>query len=254
MNTTFILHLADCSEYTARSAARQFFEELDRLEDLLSRYRESSDVSRINAMQSGETLYISEACHRCLTIAAEMQALTGGLFDVTLGAGIRHYKDAQPGDAPGPRGRVVIDPDQHAVVCLEPGREIDLGGIGKGFALDWLSPIFEEWQISSALLAAGNSTLLARGTRAWPVDLPKVDDPFPLRNQALSVSGTTMQGAHILDPRTGQPARTEFQRLWITAPSAAQADALSTAALLMSAEQVKELPAHFPEAAVIHSQ
>ena len=58
-----------------------------------------------------------------------------------------------------------------AITCEEPGREIDLGGIGKGFALDQLKQLLTEWDADDALLAAGASSLLAFGPSAWPVDL-----------------------------------------------------------------------------------
>jgi thiamine biosynthesis lipoprotein len=246
MNTTFRVFLGECDEYSAQSAARDFFERLDQLEDTLSRYVPTSDVSRINALQAGESLFISEACHQCLLRAAEMHQLTGGLFDITLGAEIQHVKDGADGPPPEARGRLVIDPQTAAVSCESPGRQIDLGGIGKGFALDWLAPVLEEWQIPSALLAAGNSTFLVAGPaeRAWPIRLTGADaggEEFPLRQGALSVSGTTIQGAHIVDPRERPDQKPA--RIWIAADTAARADALSTAALLMTPEELDLLTA-----------
>ena len=69
MNTTFSLRLRGLDEATARGMARECFDQLDFLETQLSRFIEGSDVSRINQMQAGETLYLSETCHQCLLLA-----------------------------------------------------------------------------------------------------------------------------------------------------------------------------------------
>jgi len=238
MHTTFSARLGGCTSQVARDAARAFFEELDRLEDCLSRFREASDVSRINALATGETLWISEACHACLLQASEAYAITGGLFDASLGASIRRFKEAGDGGTEAKRGgetgRLLIDPGRCAVTCVEAGREIDLGGIGKGFALDWLAPILDEWAIPAALLAAGRSTFLARGEKSWPLRAAS-PEPLPLCNRALSVSGDAVQGVHVLHPESGTPSMDPItaHRVWLAHESATLADALSTAALLV---------------------
>lgn len=235
MHSTFSLRLADCAAETAGYAAREFFRELDRLEEQLSRFREDSDISRINVLRPGDTLHISEACHACLLEAAEAHDLTGGLFDITIGASIRHLKEGGTCEAISEKGQLMVDPDQAAVACLEEGCEMDLGGIAKGFALDWLAPLLDEWGIPSALLAAGRSTLLARGSRSWPVGTSAQDDEWLCRS-ALGVSGDAVQGTHVLHPRAKTSCADSpitAHRVWLTHKRAAMADALSTAALLV---------------------
>ena len=118
--------------------------------------------------------------------------------------------------------------------CLEAGREIDLGGIGKGFALDAMRGLLEDWGIKAALLSAGASTQLAFGEHAWPIELigDKEQRRISLQNEALSASGTGIQGSHIIPPG-GNPENLPFERVWVIRNTAALADAWSTALILM---------------------
>ena len=159
MNTTFTIRLLGMDEQSARSLAQLCLERIDQLEGQLSRFLEGSDVSRINALPAGETLYISEPCHECLLLAMQAAAQTHGLFDITLGKRIEHRKEGKDGPMPELEGRLKVHPDVPAVTCEEAGREIDLGGIGKGFALDQLRELLNEWEAGGALITAGASSI-----------------------------------------------------------------------------------------------
>ncbi len=97
---------------------------------------------------------------------------------------------------------------------------VDLGGIGKGLALDRMAELLAEWDVSRYLLRASHSTMLAgqppRDQRGWPVQLgpPSATVPWWLREQAVAASGTAVQGRHIVDPRTGRPA-TQRDQAWV---------------------------------------
>jgi FAD:protein FMN transferase len=95
MKTTFTLRFVGVDEEDAKGVARECFERVDRLEDSLSRYREGGEIWRINHLKKGETLYLSDACHRCLLKAWEAHQATGGLFDITIGSKIQHGKEGQ---------------------------------------------------------------------------------------------------------------------------------------------------------------
>ncbi len=126
------------------------------------------------------------------------------------------------------------------MTCKTPGREVDFGGIGKGFALDQLAEILEAYGLESCLLCAGASTLLARGPAQWPVELAgdRQRMTVGLQGRALSASGTGLQGAHVVHPDApGEAARYTYSRVWVLAPEAALADACSTACLLMSGDE-----------------
>ena len=240
MKTTFIFRIVEADAKLAHDVAHAAIARLDEIEHTLSRYIEGSDVFRINHMQTGQTLFISEACYDCIRLAAEAHEQTGGLFDITLGTLIEHQKNATEGRAPHLTGKLSIAPDRPAITCEQAGREIDLGGIGKGYALDQIKILMEDWGIESALLSAGASTQLAFGPKRWPIELSgdQHQQSIELHNQALSASGTGIQGSHIVSPIESAETAYAFKRAWILQPSAAMADAWSTALMLVDAEQL----------------
>lgn len=261
MKTTFILRILSDDTKLAHDVAHAAMSLLDEIENTLSRYIEGSDVFRINHMETGQTLFISELCYDCIRIAAEAHEQTGGLFDITLGTLIEHQKNEVAGNAPSLSGTLSIDPDRPALTCVEAGREIDLGGIGKGYALDQLKALLEDWGIESALLSAGASTQLAFGSKTWPIELGDNHDQqtsIELNNQALSASGVGIQGSHIVSPIETTAPDYIFKRAWTLQPSAAMADAWSTALMLVDIDQLRafEAPAetlYFETPTGIHS-
>jgi len=241
MHTTFCLRLIGGDAQLVAGAARECLDLVDELETKLSRFIDGSEVFRINRLLAGETLYLSEPCHQCLLLAIQAHTLTGGLFDITAGRRIAHRKAAASGPLPALTGRLVIHPDVAAITCESPGRDIDLGGIAKGFALDQMAGLLGAWGVTGGLLAAGASSLLAVGPQAWPVWLAGELEPrqLALTNQSLSASGTEEQGIHIIHPdeEAGHPIYLS-QRVWAVARSAALAEAWSTALMLMSRDNV----------------
>jgi len=242
MATAFRLAIVHPEPRYARQAAAAAFAELERIEGRLSRCVESSDVFRINRLGRGRSTVVQLDTFECLRIALEIERATGGAFDVAYGsAGPR---------PPGPR--IELDPDRHTVGVLAEGVRIDLGGIGKGFALDRMAALLSDWEIDSALLCAGTSTLLALGPPpnepGWPVSVGADRDPRRLRlvRRAVSGSGTAVKGSHIIDPRTGQPVTARF-RAWAGAPTAATSDALSTAFMVMPEPAIREYCRTDPE-------
>ena len=246
MNTTFSMRFRGIEAALAGSLARECCEMLELLEFRLSRFMEGGDIYRINRLQAGETLYVSESCHQCLLEALDAYQRTGGLFDITLGTRIAHRKAGETGPEAPLAGRLVIHPDVAAITCQEPGRELDLGGIAKGFALDQLQRLLDEWEVPDFLLTAGASSLLARGPTAWPVELTGEREAIRvyLTNMALSASGTTIQGEHIVHPGGAEamPAHPS-RRVWVTASTATLAEIWSTAMMLVAPDEIRELSA-----------
>lgn len=242
MNTTFTIRIGEADPKLAAVMAQQCFEELDILEGKLSRYIEDSDIARINALAAGETLYISDDTHACLLLALDYYARTGGLFDITLGRAIQHRKDEDEGPPPAIEGSLLIHPDRPAVTCQTPGRVLDLGGIGKGFALDQLKKTLIRWNAPSALLAAGASTQLALGDQSWPVEIigENSRQHVDLKDAAMSASGTGIQGSHIIHP-DGDENELPWKHIWLTAPTATAADVWSTALMLLPDHELLDL-------------
>jgi thiamine biosynthesis lipoprotein len=245
MKTTFYLRICADDVALANSLACECFNRIDELEQKLSRYFEGGDVYRINNMAAGETLHISEECHECLLIAMEACVHTCGLFDPTLGTMIEHRKTEQDGELPEPTGQLIVHPDTPAVTCHAPGRVIDLGGIGKGYALDQLKVILTGWDIDGALVSAGSSTHLAIGRPTWPIDLSGDQEILRvhLHDEALSASGTAIQGSHIVHPDSSRDIlENQPTRIWSRSASAAHSDAWSTALMLMAPEEIEAAP------------
>lgn len=237
MNTTFAFYLDGSSPAAIRSLLRCCVEIIDDLEQKLSAFIDGSDVWRINRMAAGETLYLTDDCYECLCRALVGHQLTNGLFDVTLGSLIEHQKADPNSAAPAVQGQLVIDPDRPAIHCLQAGRRIDLGGIGKGYALDRLAEELKLRGASNALLCAGASSLLAFGSRAWPISLQGGTESFrfELLTSSLSTSGTAMQGAHIVHPKRHELAH---PRVWVHAVDASTAEIFSTAGMLADPQEL----------------
>jgi len=252
MATVFEVFCAhDDGTYTGQ-AAQAAFELVDRMEREMSRFVANSDISRINALATGQATRVSPETLECLEIARRMFELTSGAFDIAIGTGLE---------------QIELVPDDFVVRARGDGVRLDLGGIGKGYAVDRMAELLDEWEISRALLHGGFSSVLAReaprGRDGWPLTLtvPGSDGDrarirVSARQMALSASGT-QKGAHIVDPRTGRPARHraawvalpcpkapgEARGAWIDAlrSPAAVAEALSTAFMILPIEEIGEL-------------
>jgi FAD:protein FMN transferase len=239
MATYFEIRIATGESTYAAQAAQAAFDLLDKLESHLSRFRPNSDISQLAHLKTGETMRISESTFTCLEIAKKMELATRGAFSVTAAA-----LKTQPTH---PQWHLL--PTELSIQC-ESGRiEMDLGAIGKGFALDEIAKLLREWDCDSFLLIAGGSSILAGGpppeAEGWSCGLGDDDaqQRLSLSHASLSGSGLAVKGLHILDPRTGQPALRQ-NRAWALTDTAAESDALSTACMVLNEPEITEILAH----------
>lgn len=245
MATSFAITIADQSGDYARQAATAAWRELDRLESELSRYVESSDISRANRLASGESVIIGEDALNCLLLAAEIAINTGHVFDVA-------YASERLANRANEVSPFTLDPDKHVLTSHVSRLHLDLGAIGKGYALDRMAIVLDDWEIPSACLQSGGSTALVLappiGHIGWSIGIGEgvTHRALTLSDVALSGSGLAVKGEHLVDPRTGRPAR-RSERAWALAPAAAVSDALSTAFFVWTDREIAAFCDAHPE-------
>lgn len=255
---------------------------LDLVEDLegqLTVYRDDSEVSRLNAMAHLGPVEVEPGLFALLERAEALGRETGGAYDVAAGAlslawgftrGPRRVPDAETlAEARARTGsdHLRLDPEGKTVAFDREGVVINLGSIGKGYAIDRATALVRDhWWPTPALIHGGQSSLYALGSPPWtfagrweislrnPFDPAKPLGVIRLRNRGLGTSGASFQRfedggrlyGHILDPRTGEPPESGPASVTVVAPTAAEADALSTAFYLLgpvaSAEYLRSHP------------
>jgi FAD:protein FMN transferase len=258
MATTFEVMIQYEDRAYAQQAAMAAFDEVDRIEGALSRYLETSDVTQINHLPAGKPLHIALDTFECLRISAESYEETGGAFDVTVGLLVDCWRDEDKKPRTPSQEElqfalehtgtdlILLDEPSCAVALLASPIRVDLGGVGKGYAVDRMAETLREWSIDRALIHGGFSSVLALdappGLKGWPVTLSHPMDRSRtlarLDIEHISVSGSGVEkGRHIIDPRTGRPVESKLAT-WSIACDAARADALSTAFIVMSESEV----------------
>jgi thiamine biosynthesis lipoprotein len=250
----------------ALALAESALDLIERLEGQLTIYRDDSEISRVNATAHEHPVAVEPRLFALLERAAGLFRETGGAYDVASGAlsmawgfvrGPRRVPDA--GSLSEARRRsgsqlVRLDPSHRTVQFACPGVILNLGSIGKGYAVDRAIELVRAhgWP-TPALVQAGQSSVYALGTSpdrlggGWAVALRNPFDPerplgtIWLRNRGLGTSGLAFQSfeadgrryGHLIDPRTGEPASDGPASVTVLAPTAAEADALSTAFYLL---------------------
>jgi thiamine biosynthesis lipoprotein len=271
MGTTVEIYLYAADSQQAGSLFDAAFEEIERIEATLSTYRPTSEISRINARAGTEAVTTDPEVFELIESALSYSRCTDGAFDITVGAlrqawGFFRGAGRYPTDAELDRAKenagwrnVALDSSARTIRFLEPGLKLDLGAIGKGYALDRAAVVLRASGVERALLGAGQSSYLALGAPpgktgwevrvAMPGDLylgmteqqELVSSAVLLRDASLSTSGSSekLEGrrySHIIAPRTGRPADGMIQ-VTVVAPTAAESDALSTSAFVLGEDR-----------------
>jgi thiamine biosynthesis lipoprotein len=267
MATRFELTLAHADAGEAARAAQEVWDDIDSLEQQLSRFIPHSDIGRLNGSEAGRVVDVHEAAMDCLGYGKEIWEQTRGAFDVTIGPlyALLRWPDGSPRQAT-PEEFVEakqrcgyhlldLDPEEFTVIPRADNMQVDLGAIGKGYALDQAAGLLRErYGMIDALLNAGTSTVLGTGSMpghdGWLVRAGG-PEPFPLHNEAVSGTGFQIKGAHVIDPRTGKLVDTGRLIRWAVAPNATLADALSTAFMVMNRKEITAFCREYPEVRVI---
>jgi len=249
MATTFDIFIQSDNDTYAGQACAAAFNILDNLESKLSRFIENGDIARINNLAVNTPLILSLEAFESLEMCVKLYRQTLGAFDVTAGLLVSTVLDKlQNPKSPVQTSTLPIklDKNTHTIQVLEDSIKIDLGGFGKGYAIDEMAELLLDWDVKTSLVSC-RSTVLAVGlppdNKGWPLTMtnPKTSQLLTsFRLKSGSVSGSGLQkGCHIMDPRKALPATGKIAA-WAAASDAATADALSTAFMVMSPEEIKK--------------
>lgn len=262
----------------ASTATMLGFQLIDDLEDQLTIYRSHSEISQLNQTPVGTWSNVEPGLFELLKLAKQLHHETAGAFDITAGELSRLWGfESRSGKLPSEQeiAAAIANVDSHflkldesnlRVSRTEVGVKINLGGIGKGYALDRVARLFEEQGIHDFSIHGGQSSVLARGSGSgqtdagWQVGLshPSVAGVrlgmVRLKDQALGTSGTARQGffhkgkryGHIIDPRTGWPSSHHLSTT-VVSGSAAVSDALATAFFVMETGEIEAFCDDHPE-------
>ena len=251
------------SRADAEAAIAKALQEVERLDDVLSNYEPESDVSKLVRDARNKSVAVDSSLFEIIQQSIDLSRRSGGKFDATIGPLLKVWKRAREQERKPtadeiaaarrcvgydkieltPPNRILIRSD-----CVE----IDLGGIGKGYAVERAMNILKAAGIRNAVINAGSSSIVAIGAppdnTGWPVRFIEGgagSRSLLLKNTSIA---TSEQTGSILDPFTGNPTL-DRMTVSVIAPSATLSDGLSTTLLLMSIEDGKKLLGHYPDVA-----
>lgn len=236
MGSTYTIVAYGEDRLKLETAVEAAFDEVRRLDNLISNYKPKSEWSLVNRGAATGPVRVSREVIDLIDACLEYSRKSGGAFDITVGPLVRtwgFYKGsgrlphrAEIRNALGKVGyrNVIVDKETQSVSFAKPGVEIDPGGIGKGYAVDRVATLLREMGIQSAFINAGNSSMYAIGAppgeKGWkvkirhPLEPSKTVAELTLTGKSMSTSGTSekffisggKRYSHIFDPRTGYPA------------------------------------------------
>ena len=266
MGTVFEIVAYDASPARASAAIDDAFQEIVRLDGIMSNYKSGSDLSRLNRTAHFHAETVPTDLYNVIEESLRYSRLSEGKFDITVGLLVNFWKaimrgDRAPSSAEEERLRscvgyekiVLVPPD--GVELRSPCLQIDLGAIGKGYAVDRAVQVLRLRGISSALVDAGGSTMYGMGSppgrSAWRVRLRdpsnRIHPEVMMLDNSVSTSEQTAlsllekdSAGHIIDPESGLPVKTAAA-VSAVAKTATASDALSTTLLLLGPKKGREL-------------
>jgi FAD:protein FMN transferase len=240
--------------------------EMTRLDEAMSTYKPTSEVSKVNVEAAQHPVKISKELFDLLTRAVEFSRITHGAFDITY-ASVGFMYDFREHERPTEQQikaalpavnykHLVLDASAQTIRFTQSGVRIDLGGIAKGYAVDRGITLLQARGITHALVSAGGDSRIIgdRFGKPWiigirhPDDRNKVIAKIPLADTALSTSGDYeryfdeggQRYHHIIDPRTGKSA-SKVRSATIIAPTALQTDGLSKTAFVLGPDEAMKI-------------
>lgn len=283
MGTTFEVAAYGASIEFLAAVVNEIFEEIDGLEQQMSKFRYDSEISHINRNAARHPIMVEPKLFGLIQYALSMSRETGGAFDITIGPLMKSWGFfRQEGRVPGPaeiaqilkstgHEHVKTDPDARTVWFDKERVELDLGAIAKGYAINRAVGILRGYGVTSALVSSGMSSIYALGSppgeQAWeiklrnPFDSSKAADTILLKNCSVSTSGNYVRFfkldgktySHIINPATGWPAEGMLSTA-VASPDATESEALSTAFYVLGPERAARILAARPNLSVVYYQ
>jgi FAD:protein FMN transferase len=256
-------------------AVEEAFDEVDRIDRLMSHYKPESPISRVNREAAGRPVALDPELFDFLFEALRYSDESDGAFDITVGPlmkawGFFRGDGRVPSDEALAAARrhvgaahIALDARTRTIRFDEPGVELDLGGIAKGYAVDRAVQVLMRRKIVAALVDAGGSTMYGLGAPpgrdGWdvtlqdPIDARKAALTVRLSDRALSVAGTSEKSfeaggvtySHIMDPHTGRPVQGVLT-VAVLAGSGTSGDALDDALFVLGPERSRRYLARRP--------
>ena len=258
MGTMFDIIVYHASRPDAERAIEKAMEEIVRLDHVMSHYKADSSLSKLNREGGTGFVAVEPSLYEVIQESISFSRHSGGAFDVTIAPLLRTWKNAYA-EGRSPTANEISEARRcvgyEKIETIAPDRirfrsdcvELDLGGIGKGYAVDRAIAMLKSDGIRHALVNAGGSSITAfgapPGTKGWQVTVG-ARKVLLLRDSSMS---TSQQSGEILDPRTGSPAHTTMAVSVLTRSGTA-ADALSTTLVIVPIAEGMKLLDRFPDA------
>lgn len=280
MACTYSIVAYGTEERKLRQAVSEAFDEVDRIDRLMSHYKPGSPLSQLNREAARRPVKTDPELFDFITECVRYSRESRGAFDITVGPlmktwGFFRGEGRMPSAAELREARKKIGwqhlrlkSQDKTIQFACAGVELDLGGIAKGYAVDRVVALLQQHGIARALISAGGSTIYAIGTPpesdAWevhlqdPLDARKMAMTVRLKDQSLSVSGSAekffelngQRYSHIMNPRTGRPVMNVLS-VAVIAPTGTLGDALDNAFYVLGVRQAKALLKRFANTEVI---
>jgi thiamine biosynthesis lipoprotein len=266
MGTRIVVELWSEDRAKGQEAIQAVLAEMRRIDAAMSTYKPTSEVSLVNAEAASRPVKISEELFDLLATSIEYSKLTRGAFDITYASvgflydfrqRVRPDEQQIESALPGINYRhIQLDREARTVKFARPGVRIDLGGIGKGYAVDRGIAVLQARGINRALVSAGGDSRIIgdRFGQPWVVGIRHPDRKdeviarIPLEDAAISTSGdyeryfddNGVRYHHIIDPKTGHSA-SKVRSATVIASTATRTDGLSKTAFVLGAEEALEI-------------
>ncbi len=273
MGTLFRLVLYTTDSTKANQAASDAFQRIDQLNDILSDYKPDSELNQLSATAgTGQKVQVSPDLWHVLTISLKAAKLSKGAFDITAGPYSKLWRRSRrQGELPSQEALakakkavgyqyISVSEEKRLVELTVPGMQLDMGAVGKGYAVDEAMKVLTQHGISSALVDGGGNIAVRAappGQQGWQVEigsLPENKATAPAIQQvSLTHAGMASSGdvyqfveiagkrySHIINPQTGL-GLTHQAMVTVIAADGTTADLLSTTISVMGLKQGKKL-------------